>query len=454
MSEVGLAEKPRLLLILTEFPPRIGGMQTHAIYLARHLHEQGYPLEVVTYQPVKPFEFENVDRVDRELPFPVRRVMSRLGYFHNFDVLRQIAARFSPDLVYCSTVFWGNLGEQLGVPVVSRSVGNDVMRPWIAYPFKPLSKLVSHPWIEDPLHRFFRRFEYPEIIETIWRNRRHSLMQESARKLDHVMANSVFTANLLENIGLDPKRVEVLVGGVDSKRFSRDPKMEISREDLGIPNDRFLMMTACRMVKKKGVDFLIERMSDIVARVPDAHLLLVGSGRHFKRFRRAAERCDVAEHITFAGKVPHDQIHALYKLADVFVLASRVQVDPISGQRDAETMGRVLCEANAASIPVLAARSGGIPSVIEHEENGLLFTPDDVDSLISVIERAREEPELIESMKRRGARIAKDKFDWSVIVRAHERCFQQILEARENGTDVKDYVESEANTSGLEYRVS
>ena len=427
-------------------------MQTHAIYLARHLHEQGYPLEVVTYQPVKPFEFENVARVDAELPFTVHRKMSRLGYFHNFDVLRNIAARFSPDLVYCSTVFWGNLGEQLGVPVVSRSVGNDVMRPWIAYPFKPLSWLVGHPWIEDPLHRFFRRFDYPELIESIWRNRRHNLMQESARKLDHVMANSAFTAGLLKNIGLDPNRVEILVGGVDSNRFAKDPKVELSREDLGIPNDRFLMMTACRMVKKKGVDFLIERMHEIVARVPDAHLLLVGEGRHYKRFRRAAQRSDVAEHITFAGKVPHDQIHALYKLADVFVLASRVQVDPISGQRDAETMGRVLCEANAARIPVLAARSGGIPSVIEHEQNGLLFTPDDVDSLIEVIERARQEPELIESMKRRGSRIAKEKFDWSVIVRAHERCFQDILEARAK----EKHSGGEASVEGkpLEYRVN
>ena len=40
-------------------------------------------------------------------------------------------------------------------------------------------------------------------------------------------------------------------------------------------------------------------------------------------------------------------------------------------------MGRVLCEANAAGIPVLASRSGGIPSVVTHEDNGLLFDSDD-----------------------------------------------------------------------------
>ena len=72
---------PRVLLVLTEFPPRIGGMQTHAIYLARHLHGRGYPVAVATYKPASQLEMATFESHDRSLGFPVHRVMSRLGIF-------------------------------------------------------------------------------------------------------------------------------------------------------------------------------------------------------------------------------------------------------------------------------------------------------------------------------------------------------------------------------------
>jgi phosphatidyl-myo-inositol dimannoside synthase len=71
------------------------------------------------------------------------------------------------------------------------------------------------------------------------------------------------------------------------------------------------------------------------------------------------------------------------------VLASREQVDPRTGLRDVETMGRVLCEAHAAGVPVVASRSGGIPSIVDHGRNGLLFEENDLDGLIHGIERLR-----------------------------------------------------------------
>lgn len=422
-----VSKLPRILLILTEFPPRIGGMQTHALYLSKHLAQRGYPIEVMTYQPCKEHEVGEVRATDRELPFKVHRSLSRLGYFNNFEIIERCAARFKPDLVYCSTVFYGDLARRLNIPVISRSVGNDVLRPWIAYPFKPLSRVVSSAWLEDPLHRTFRQLDYPEPIEALYRERRRQLMIAAARQQTRVLANSEFTANLLREIGVAPERVHVLVGGVDSHKFDQAPDPTGLREAWGIPEDRFLMMTACRLVRKKGVDFLIESLENLVERVPDLHLLVVGSGRHKSRFERMAKSSKARDHITFTGRIPHEQIHRFYAAADAFVLASRVQVDPLTGLKDAETMGRVLCEANAAGIPVIAARSGGIPSVIRHKVNGLLFRPDDPDALIEAIETLRQDPALRVQLIEQGRKIAREEFDWSVIVRAHEEHFAQVL---------------------------
>src|SRR2546423_1129750 len=66
----------RLLLILTEFPPSFGGMQTHAVHLCRYLHQRGYHIEVATYRGPAV-----------EFPFPVHRCLSRIGFTQNLHIL-------------------------------------------------------------------------------------------------------------------------------------------------------------------------------------------------------------------------------------------------------------------------------------------------------------------------------------------------------------------------------
>ena len=65
--------------------------------------------------------------------------------------------------------------------------------------------------------------------------------------------------------------------------------------------------------------------------------------------------------------------------------------------------------------------------MVTHGENGLLFEPDDVESLSTQLRRLQEEPELKASLIRRGRELASTKFDWSVVVEAHEERFAECL---------------------------
>src|SRR5439155_25547287 len=96
---------PRILLVLPEFPPSIGGMQTHAEYLTVHLSAKGYKIEVATYKSTNRFISEDLRFYDDQLGFPVHRVLSRLGFWHNIEVIAGIARCFRPNIVYSSTVF-------------------------------------------------------------------------------------------------------------------------------------------------------------------------------------------------------------------------------------------------------------------------------------------------------------------------------------------------------------
>jgi glycosyltransferase involved in cell wall biosynthesis len=72
---------------------------------------------------------------------------------------------------------------------------------------------------------------------------------------------------------------------------------------------------------------------------------------------------------------------------------------------------------------VIASRSGGIPSIVDHGRNGLLFAEDDLDGLICSIERLRKDRELSRYLVHEGFRDANEKWDWDVICRSHERAF-------------------------------
>ena len=426
-QQTPVGELPRLLLILTEFPPRVGGMQTHAIYLSERLFARGYDVTVVTYRPDDAEEGDAAAAFDARLRFPVLRILSRLGFWRNLDVLEKLAERVKPDIVYSSTVFYGLLRPRLSRPVLCRSVGNDVLRPWIAYPFRFGSRLLSLPRIERSLYRAFQHLEQPDWIAAIFRAARHRLMEKSAREMDLILANSDYTADLLIAAGVNRDRISVLVGGVDFARFARPPfDRDTVRRELGLPAGRFVLLTACRLEPKKGVDFLLTTFARLRCEMSDAYLVVVGDGKESRRCREMAARLGIANDVRFVGRVPHDRVHAYYWAADLFVLASREYVHRRTGQRDAETMGRVLCEANAASLPVLAARSGGIPSVIVDGQNGRLFRPDDFDDFREKLLELRADPFLRARLTKHGEALAREQFDWERIVEAHQRAFVDV----------------------------
>lgn len=422
----------RILLIMPEFPPKIGGMQTHAAYLSRYLAARGYRIEVVTYQSCDTLRGTEAARYDRRLNFPVHRVLSRVGFWHNLNVVLRFAQKFRPQVIYASTVFYGLLKNHIDVPIICRSVGTDLLRPWMGYPYQFGSALLSKPRLERTVNSWLEQVNYPEWIETVFHDRRFALMRDAAREMSHILANSRFTAELLEELGVAVERIETLVGGVEAARFKRPARDTQSyRRELGLPEGAFVLLTACRLVAKKGVDLLLRAVQELKTTMPDVHLVIVGDGKHKGKYQDLANELGLEKRVTFAGRVSHELIHRYYWCCDLFVLTSRVHCNPLTGIKDVETMGRVLCEANAASIPVVASRSGGIPSIIEHEGNGLLFAEDNIKDFLKQVWRVHTDQELTRHLIRSGLEKVQRKFDWPIVVRRHEQVFAEAINANQ-----------------------
>ncbi len=428
---MGSTPSVKILAVFTEFPPGIGGMQTHALLLGRLIHEMGSQIQVFTYRCHE--ESEECRKMDETLPFPVHRVLSRISYMYNIRLLTEYATKNSPDWIYASTIFYGILQKTTGIRTVCRSVGNDILRPWIVYPYSWGSRIVALPAIERPLYNYFRKMHKPEWLEILLRKTRLRKTVESAREASLILANSKYTQKMLTAHGIHPENMEMLVGGVDAEFFSRPDtfRKEIFLQNYGIAQDARILLTVCRLVDKKGVDFLLETLAHILSgqcknpglQNQNWHLVVVGDGRRYEKYVRLSQLIGIRHRVTFTGRVPYEQTPPFYWAADFFILASIVHVDKKTRLRDAETMGRVLCEANAAGCPVLASKSGGIPSVIQHQKNGLLFRENSRQDFLEKLSFLWENPQQQEIMVENGKTIAKEKFDWSHILSRHKKIF-------------------------------
>jgi glycosyltransferase involved in cell wall biosynthesis len=110
----------------------------------------------------------------------------------------------------------------------------------------------------------------------------------------------------------------------------------------------------------------------------------VGDGPRFNELKRQAGQLGVSEHVTFAGMVARGAcLWSYYDAADVFVLSSRSEGTP-----------KVVLEAMARAVPVVATRVGGVPTIVKHGENGLLVQDDDVDDMVAALRQIAASPEL------------------------------------------------------------
>jgi glycosyltransferase involved in cell wall biosynthesis len=141
-----------------------------------------------------------------------------------------------------------------------------------------------------------------------------------------------------------------------------------TREDT-CTGPRVRMLTVSRIDPRKGLRVLPEAVRLLVDRGVDATLDIVGGtvggpGEEERRgIAEAARTLGVSDRVSLAGPVPLDQLLPRYRGYDVFVLPT------LPG----EGVPRVLLEAMAAGLPVVTSRVSGIPSLVTHETNGLLF---------------------------------------------------------------------------------
>ncbi|MEV4328986.1 glycosyltransferase family 4 protein [Streptomyces sp. NPDC049597] len=205
-------------------------------------------------------------------------------------------------------------------------------------------------------------------------------------------------------------RMVQLPPGVDEKTFHPGSGGDEIRDRLGL-SDRPVVVCVSRLVPRKGQDTLILAMPAILAKVPDAVLLIVGGGPYEKDLRRLAAETGVAGSVRFTGAVPWSELPAHYGAGDVFAMPCRTR----RGGLDVEGLGIVYLEASATGLPVVAGDSGGAPDAVLDGETGWVVrggSPEDAAERIATL---LGDAELRRRMGERGRAWVEERWRWDLL---------------------------------------
>ncbi len=231
------------------------------------------------------------------------------------------------------------------------------------------------------------------------------------------IAGTAAAARVLRARGFSGPLAVIPQFGVDPDRFRPDALARArSRAALGIPQSAFVVGFGGRLVREKGVDLLVRA----VAATPGAWLLLAGAGPERPALERLAAQLGVR--LVATGQLPSTRMPPFLAGLDVLALPSRATASW------AEQFGRILVEAMACGIPVVASRSGEIPEVVG--EAGLLIPEGDAAALAAVLARLADEPAAREALGRAGRARVLDRFTHRRVVADSVEFYERLLDRR------------------------
>ena len=386
LAEPGTAVDPagrdglRVALVTETFLPKVDGVVTRLVATLHALERLGH--EVLVLAPPGAPDTSAGARVVAAggLPFPwypehtIALPSARLG--------REIDA-FGPDLVHVvNPVLFGTWGA-----IVARRRRLPLLASFHTDP--KVVRDLSLGWIERPL----------EVLD------------REVHNLAHVnLATSPQMVELARGLGI--RRVRLWPKAVDAERFHPRHRSEEMRERLSGGQPRVpLVVYAGRVSFEKRVDVLAgaARLLD-----GDARVAVVGDGPALEWLKSEVEGTGTV----FTGFLDGDDLSAAYASGDVFAFPS-----------DSETLGFAALEAMAAGVPVVAARAGGIPHVVDDENTGILVEPGSADALAAGVRRVLADDGSAARLSAAGRREA-ERWSWTASAERLVEFYMQAIRLR------------------------
>ncbi len=368
----------------------LGGAQQNTLYTASHLDRRRFEVSLVAGPGgLLDAEAEAIPLLQTHwIPELVREVNPARDFVALMKLTR-LLRRLEPDLVHTHSSKAGILGRWAahlaGVGVVVHTIHG--------FGFHSRMPFLKRKW--------FRTLEAWTAPLTT------RFLAVSRANLEYAAKSGLFP----------PGRASLMRSGVELSTFRNGAKAGSLRSDVGIPPHAPVVgMVACLKPQKAPLDF-VKVAEQVSRRVAEAHFILVGDGELRGAVEEEVARRALADRFHLLGW--RRDIPSLFKNLDLLALTSLW-----------EGLPRVVPEAMAASLPVVATRVDGTPEAVVEGETGFLVEPGDVPDMAEKIAWLLQHPEEARSMGRKG-RERVEEFDIDLMVLRQEGLYEELLGQRD-----------------------
>ncbi len=323
------------VIVLTDIIPEDvkGGSGTVAWELSREISDRGHKVIIIT-------KGQN-NKVKKEIVMNIEIHRYYSNPFKFKEIWKEVLSKNTPDIVNGHnpyTTYWATCLNKK-IPMV--------------YTFQS-------PWHEEYEIRSkdLKRNFMVKMFGSVLRNIIEYKVLKCAKK---IMAASIFMQDKIQKY--HKLNSQIIPLGVDVKKFFPAKDIPSIRQKINIPKEKLVILTVRNLVSRMGLENLIQAMDDISKKIPDAYLVIGGTGYLKKKLERQIAKLNLQKFIRVEGYITDDLLPMYYQSADLFVLPTRLL----------EGFGLVTLESMGCGTPVLATPVGANIELLSKFDRNFLF---------------------------------------------------------------------------------
>lgn len=229
-----------------------------------------------------------------------------------------------------------------------------------------------------------------------------ALLRRFLPRVDLALCISRFAESNVRERFPQVKTLVITPGIAGPFRVANATRTDLERE-LGRPLVGHLLLAVARLVRRKGLAWFV---AEVLPKLPDTSLLILGDGPERTAITEAAQRAGVGERVILAGTVPLRTLQTAYSVSDLLIMPN------IPVPKDAEGFGLVALEAASVGLPVVAANIEGIPDAVIPNETGVLVPAHDAAAWSSVLTRLLRDSMTRQQLSNRAPKVVRERFSW------------------------------------------
>ncbi len=248
--------------------------------------------------------------------------------------------------------------------------------------------------------------QYWSIMLDILRFKKNRILK-SYQGVYKIIANSTYTKDLMQaSLKIDLKKIEIIHPGIDVYKDFISEEEEHYVKSLTYKKSP-VISTLARVEKRKGHEYVIFAIKELINKFPDIVYLIAGKGPYLDTIKNLVKKLKLENNIIFLGWITEPEKSLILKNSDIFIMT------PVLIGESVEGFGMAFIDAAFHGIATIGSNSGGIGDAIIDGHTGLLCQSGDQASVTFNLKKLIENKPLRYQLGENGKKIAIEKYSWN-----------------------------------------